>query len=196
VTRFNPLGPISLLAILGLCLPACADGVGIGGDDDDGADDDDVSDDDDVADDDDDDPITELSEEEPNDGWPYQDLGELAVGDNRIAGNAATAGHADDAAQSPNADLDIFKFTVPNTGSVTFTMLWDTRDDLDFVVYTGVAEASVLGFDSPEQIAIGATEAIPEETRVRLTEGVEYWALVGNWAGDPNIDYILEIDVP
>jgi hypothetical protein len=121
----------------------------------------------------------------------------LGSGDNRIAGNAATAGHTDDKALNPNADLDVFVFTVPVTGDVTFRLIWETTDDLDMIVYGGVTEPSVLNFESGEILSSdAATTAQPEEVTLRLSSAEQYWVLVANWEGDPDIDYVLEIDAP
>ncbi len=167
-------------------------------DDDDSSDDDDTADDDDTTGDDDDATGADnVSEQEPNDVYPFQDIGVLDTGRTIIAGTLTTAG--DDGAASPffAGDVDLFAFQLVNAASVSFSLGWDTAgDDLDVLLFGSLTDSSVLHWDSAQLLNEAASTDRPEEFSMALSGNVMYTVMVGNFEGDPNAAYTLTIDVP
>ena len=166
-------------------------------DDDDSSDDDDTADDDDTGDDDDATGSNDVADTEPNDVYPFQDIGVLDVGRTTITGTLTTAG--DDGGVNPffSGDVDLFTFQLVNAAAVEFSLGWDTAgDDLDVLLFGSLTDSSVLAWDSPQLLNESATTDRPEEFSMALSGNVLYTVMVGNFEGDPNAAYTLTIDVP
>jgi hypothetical protein len=168
-------------------------------DDDDSSDDDDATGDDDDATGDDDDATgsNDVSDTEPNDVYPFQDIGVLDVGRTSITGTLTTAG--DDGGVNPffAGDVDLFTFQLVNAASVSFSLGWDTAgDDLDVLLFGSLTDTSVLAWDSAQLLNEAASTDRPEEFSMALSGNVEYTVMVGNFEGDPNAAYTLTVDVP
>jgi hypothetical protein len=185
----------ALLASTGLSLvlmasPGC---LSPSDDDDASSDDDDAS----VSDDDDATAANEVAESEPNDEHPFQDLGLLVTGRTAVSGTLSTAGAEPTGAEWFTGDLDVFTFRVSDPATVQFSLNWDAPgDDLDVLLFASVTDQTVLTWNSGQLIAQSATEDRPEEFSSPLSANVEYSVLVGNFAGDPNTNYFVTIDVP
>jgi len=171
-----------------------------GGDDDDatGDDDDATGDDDDATGDDDDSTANyPVSESEPNDAHPFQDIGVLDVGRTIISGTLSTAGHENGGAEWLNGDIDAFTFQLVSAASVDFSLDWGSdSDDLDLLLFASLDASDQLGWDSNQEINESATGSRPESFTSPLSGNVNYTILLGNFEGAPNVAYTLTIDVP
>ncbi len=179
---------VFLMLALGLpLLPGCPPES----DDDDSA----VDDDDTTTGDDDDMTASDnVADSEPNDVYPFQDMGVLDVGRTVITGTLTTAGAS--ASQFFAGDMDLFTFQLVNAASVDFSLAWNTAgDDLDVLLFASLNDTSVLSWDSPNKITESASTGRPEEFTSPLSGNVDYTVLVGNFDGDPNAAYTLTIDV-
>ena len=193
----------ALLLGLGLTsLTGCPRPGGGGGDDDDsGGDDDDSTagdDDDSTAGDDDDSTANNaVTESEPNDAFPFQDLGVVDSGRTTITGTLSTAGADATGDQWFNGDIDAFKFMLATAASVDFEVDWESvADDLDLLLFVSVTDNTELVWGSAQLLSESATNGKPEDLTAPLSSNVEYTVLIANFAGDPNAAYTLTIDVP
>jgi hypothetical protein len=133
-------------------------------------------------------------ETEPNDSFSsWQNLGSLESGLHHVEGVAATAGH--DADNNLNGDMDVFWFEVWQPSWVEFELGWDTDDDFDALLYRGTPGLVALGIGSPQAVTYAmASENKPESTRISLGTGT-YVVQVGNWQGDPEVPWSLDMRV-
>jgi predicted small lipoprotein YifL len=139
-------------------------------------------------------PPSEIPEVEPNNAAEnFQDLGVLSPGGRSIIGTAETAGHAGN--NDLNGDLDVFTFTLEESSLVWFSLEWPTGEDNDFdaVVYDYDDGELELGFGSDDALSTEmASTAQPETVNLEMEPGT-YAVQVGNWEGDPDAEYRLNL---
>ncbi len=135
----------------------------------------------------------EVPELEPNDAWPFQDLGLIGAEGLVITGLCLTAGHEDEEPEDPTGDLDVFVFEVDFTGSVQFVLEWYGSDDLDMIVYWDVSEETVLSYASDTAFGLAIGDAKPEVVEVGLEQGRLYAVQVHAWGGEGGAEYRLEL---
>ncbi len=76
-----------------------------------------------------------------------------------------------------------------------FELGWDTEDDFDALLYRGTPGQVALGIRSPQLVSYAmASENKPESTRISLGTGT-YVVQVGNWQGDPDVPWSLDLRV-
>lgn len=133
-------------------------------------------------------------ESEPNDAvLAWQELGSLTPGLHHLTGVAATAGH--DANNNLSGDLDVFWFQLLQPSYVEFELGWATDDDLDALLYRGTPFQVQLGFGSGQAVSYDmATEGKPESARLSLATGT-YVLEIGNWQGDPEAPWEIDLRV-
>ena len=133
-------------------------------------------------------------EVEPNDASDvWQDLGSMTPGIHHVSGVAATAGH--DSNNDLTGDLDVFWFQLWQPSYVEFELTWQTDDDLDALLYRGTPAQVQLGFGSGQAISYGMASAErPESARLSLTTGT-YVIEIGNWQGDPDVPWAMDLRV-
>jgi hypothetical protein len=136
-------------------------------------------------------PHSELEPNDVSDGW--QDLGTFEPGVHQVTGVAATAGH--DADNDLTGDLDVFWFRLEEPAFVEFELDWAGGDDLDVLLYQGTPSQVYLGYGSDQAIsyAMASTEK-PESTSMNLPAG-NYVVEVGNWEGDPETAWSIDLRV-
>ena len=135
------------------------------------------------------------SEVEPNDdSADWQDAGVFGAGIHQLGGMAATAGH--DADNDLSGDLDVFLFELEEDSVVEFQLDWEGDDDMDALLYMGDRDEVTLGFGSSEAISYRMASANkPETTVLTLPAGETFVAEVGNWDGDPEARWTLDMRV-
>jgi len=136
-----------------------------------------------------------VPEVEPNqapDDW--QDLGLLGPGRYTVTGVSETAGH--DELNDPSGDLDVFNFELEQDSRVQFELSWETLDDIDAVLYVHEEGQTELGFQSPSAVDMSMSSlARPESADLQLDAGGRYTFMVANWEGEPEIPWVLSLNV-
>lgn len=136
-------------------------------------------------------PHEEVEPNDLSDGW--QDLGTFEPGLHQVTGVAATAGHDSD--NDLNGDLDVFWFRLEERAFVEFELDWQGGDDLDVLLYQGTPNQVYLGYGSDQAISYAmASTNKPETTSLNLPPG-NYVVEVGNWEGDPEVPWRVDLRV-